>query len=68
MSQPAGTTKLPSVPEDWGEQEQQAVEKTILHIRDPEVAEKQFGVSLRVDSDDSVDNFAKASGATTPMQ
>jgi hypothetical protein len=27
MSQPADMTKLPSVPEDWGEREQQAVEK-----------------------------------------
>jgi hypothetical protein len=56
MSQPAGTTKLPSVPEDWGEREQQAVEKTIAHIRIPRVAREIFGVeeSNLDDIDDSV--------------
>jgi hypothetical protein len=71
MSQPVGTKKLPPVPKDWGKREQQAVEKTILHTRDPGIAEDHFGVSVEKpnsDSEDSEDNYAKASGATTPMQ
>jgi hypothetical protein len=58
MSQPVDTKKLPPVPKDWGEREQQAVLATILHIREPSVTLSKFGVGS--ESDDSGDDYAKA--------
>jgi hypothetical protein len=59
MSQPAGTTELPSAPEDWSEREQQAVEETIHHIRDPGIAKEHFGVSAEHQNWDSKDSEDK---------
>jgi hypothetical protein len=65
-----GEAELPPlhVPGDWDERETRAVQETIDHIRDPEVAEEsQLGVSVERPNSDSEDSYANMNGVK-PMQ
>jgi hypothetical protein len=63
------TGKLPSVPKGWGKLEEQAVESTIRHIRDPAIAKNRLGVQSNNELEDSDDNdYARLCRAPTPMQ
>jgi hypothetical protein len=66
-----GMTELPPlyVPGDWDDRERRAVQDTINHIRDPEVAASHLGVSVeKPNSDsDSEDSYANMNGVK-PMQ
>jgi hypothetical protein len=64
-----GEAELPPlyVPGDWDEREKRAVQDTINHIRDPEVAESKLGVSVEKPNSDSEDSYADMNGVK-PMQ